>query len=179
MTAAQSVAKGRKLMQIIIKPEAADASTQTSWTEPSSSAAASTTPPSTAPPAPLPAVTRRRKARSAQMASDYSERECDCENCKVPEGEQRGLESIMPLAAPPVTETADGQVPTSSGVDASAGAEQSDWQRVGELPQVYGAPSSESSGSDDYDGMTCENDGCRNYVCDWSYPECASCWYEH
>ena len=165
-------------MQIVIKPEAADTSTQTPWTDQASSSAASTSAPSIVPTAPL-ATAAKQRTRGVQLISDYSKKECECENCRSSYVDHRGLGSVTLLAVPLDSEAADGPVPTSSGVDSSTGVEQSDWQRIEELPQVYGAPSSESSGSDDYDGQRCYNDGCRKYACEWTYPECESCWREH
>ena len=100
----------------------------------------------------------RRKKKTLGKA--YSKEECDCENCRASYDEDRpGLESTTPLAAIADQEVADGTAPSSRGVDAPASAEQSDWQGIGNVTEVYGAPSSESSGSEESNGMRGENDG--------------------
>ena len=178
-------------MQIMIKPEAADASTQTSqadleaaspaiWSHPSSSAPAA----STAEP-PEPAESRRARKRANRfIGKAYSKEECKCENCTSPgEGvDDPALEGITPLVAPVPQQGQDEALGNSPEL-----SETSDdplgWQPVGEVITtttiVCGASSSYESDSDVSEAMPCENDGCHNRVGDWSYPECTSCWYEH
>ena len=96
-------------MQIMIKPEAADASTQTSqadleaalpppvWSHPSTSAPAVSTEESQE------SFEERRARRKANkfIGKAYSKEECDCENCKASdeEGDGPALERVTPLVA--------------------------------------------------------------------------------
>ena len=191
MTPGQAVsARGRKIMQIMIKPEAADASTQISQAD-----LEAALPPSvwSHPPGSGPAASaeepqdsfekrRARKKTKGIIGKAYSKEECQCENCASPEEDVLALEGIMPLVAP-----VPGQGPQEAPDKSPESSETSDdplgWQPVGEVittTTVVGrASSSEGSDNDASEGMQCENDGCRNRVGDWSYPECTSCWYEH
>ena len=178
--------RGRKIMQIMIKPEAADASTQTSQADlgapsaPSSSAQAAAT---DVPPALVESRKSRRKKKQI-IGKAYSKEECDCENCKASgeEGDGPALEGITPLVAPVTHQERDG-APGSSRDQSDASDDPLGWQPVGEVIAtttiVCGASSSYESDSDVSGDTQCEHDGCHNRVGDWSYPECTSCWYEH
>jgi hypothetical protein len=125
---------------------------------------------------------RSRKKTKGIIGKAYSKEDCQCENCASPEGDALALEGIMPLVAP-----VPGQEPRAGPDDRPESSETSDdplgWQPVGEVittTTIVGrASSSEGSDRDVPECERCENDGCRNRVGDWSYPECTSCWYEH
>ena len=187
MTPGQSASsRGRKFVQITIKPEAADASTQTSQADleapsapsPSAQAAATDVPPEV-----VECPKSRRKEKQI-IGKAYSKEERECENCKASgeEGDGPALEGITPLVAPVTRQERDG-APGSSRDQSDASDDPLGWQPVGEVITtttiVCGASSSYESDSDVSEGMQCENDGCHNRVGDWSYPECTSCWYEH
>ena len=83
-------------MQIVIKPEAADASTQTSPADQDATSAPSESIPSSIVEAPPEAVeTRKPRRKKKTLGKAYAKGECDCENCRASDDEDRpGLESI-------------------------------------------------------------------------------------
>ena len=176
----------------MIKPEAADASTQTSqadleaapltavWSHPSGSGPAGAED--------LPGFyeqhgfkekSRSQRKKNGFIGKVYSNEGCQCENCAPPGGEVLGLEGVTPLVAPDL-----GQAEPEEGSAAEESDDPLGWEPVGEVittTTIVGQVSSSSGGSDDEvpECERCENDGCPNRVGDWSYPECVSCWYEH
>ena len=188
MTPGQAVSsRGRKIMQIMIKPQAADASTQTSQAdlEAASSAPSSSAPAATIDEPPESAESRRARRKANRFVGKaYTKEERKCENCMSPEEEGDGpaLEGITPLVAP-VPQQGQDEAPCNSPEQSETSDDPLGWQPVGEVittTTIVGrASSSEGSDSDVPEGEQCENDGCRNRVGDWSYPECTSCWYEH
>ena len=188
MTPGQAVSsRGRKIMQIMIKPEAANASTQTSQAdlEAASSAPSSSAPAATIDEPPESAESRNARRRANRFVSKaYSKEECTCESCRPSgeEGDGPALEGITPLVAPVLCQERE-EALAGSPDQSETSDDPLGWQPVGEVITtttiVGGASSSYGSDSDVSEGIQCENDGCRNRVGDWSYPECTSCWYEH
>ena len=179
-------------MQIVIKPEAADKSTQTSqadleatpqaavWSHPPGSGSAGADD--------LPGLceqhgfkekSRSQKKKKGFIGKVYSNEECQCENCAPPGEGVLGPEGVTPQVALDL-----GQAEPEDGSAAEESDDPLGWEPVGEVittTTIVGRASSSSGGSESEvpECERCENDGCPNRVGDWSYPECVSCWYEH
>ena len=123
-------------MQIMIKPEAADASTQTSQADLEVSSAPSSSLPASAAADPPEAVeSRRRRRKKKIIGKAYSKEECDCGDCRASDEDQDdpGLEREKPLVVPVYYgEHGDG-TPGSSRVNSAAGDDPLEWERVGEV----------------------------------------------
>ena len=178
MTPGQAAsARGRRIMQIVIKPEAADAATQTSQADLDNSRLTPEDPPGLNEQPGLKEKGRSQKEKKGFVGQAYSSDDCRCENC-APLGEGvLGPEGVTPQVAPVAEQEGPGS-PAAEESDLTAG-----WEPVGEVPRmttiVGGAPSSGGSEDEVSESERCYNDGCPNRAGDWSYPECYSCWYEH
>ena len=172
-------ARGRKIMQIVIKPEAADAATQTSQADIDDPHSTVEDPPGPYEQPGFKEKSRSQKKKKGLIGTAYSNDDCRCENCAPPGEGVLGPEGVTPQVALDL-----GQAEPEEGSAAEESDDPLGWEPVGEVittTTIVGRASSSSGGSDDEvpECERCENDGCPNRVGDWSYPECVSCWYEH